>query len=74
MSIDQTFREAMGLTAKEKAELAEELLASLDGPEQQDIDAAWALEAEARIDALEAGQIKTESAEDVLRALKDLKR
>jgi putative addiction module component (TIGR02574 family) len=74
MSTDQILREAMGLPAEEKAKLAEELLASLDGPEQQDVDAAWALEAEARIDALEAAKIKTEPAQDVLRALKDRKR
>lgn len=41
---------AMKLTPEETARLAEELLASLDAPNQAGIDAAWGEEAERRID------------------------
>ncbi|MEO6740151.1 MAG: addiction module protein [Chthoniobacteraceae bacterium] len=45
------------LPADERAELAELLLRSFDGPEQADIDAAWARESEDRIAAFDRGEI-----------------
>jgi putative addiction module component (TIGR02574 family) len=62
---EQILRDALALTPAERAELVEQILASIDFPARQGIDAAWAREAEARIDAYEQGQIKTVPAEDV---------
>ena len=49
--------EAVGLSPVERAELVEGILSSFAGPAQSDIDAAWAREAEDRIDAYERGDI-----------------
>jgi len=40
--------EALGLSTEERAELAAELIASLDGPADVDVEAAWAAEIERR--------------------------
>jgi putative addiction module component (TIGR02574 family) len=58
---------ALKLPPESKAKLADELLASLDGPEQTEIDDAWAVEAERRIDEYDRGGIKTIPADQVLR-------
>lgn len=47
--------DALRLDAKARADLAAELLASLDGPADPDSEAAWAAEIERRVKALEAG-------------------
>jgi putative addiction module component (TIGR02574 family) len=65
---------ALKLAPDEKARLAEELLASLDSPDQGDIDAACGEEAERRIDALDAGTTKALPADDVFRDLEARKR
>ncbi len=60
----QLFEEALTLAPKNRASLIEKLLASLDQPDKT-IDELWAAEAESRIDAYEAGQIKAVSVERV---------
>ena len=50
----------MRLDPESRAELAAELLASLDGPADPDAEAAWEAEIERRIDAIEAGTIRLE--------------
>jgi putative addiction module component (TIGR02574 family) len=74
MSTAEIRAAALKLSAVEKERLAEELLASLDGPEQRSIDAAWAAEAERRIDALDAGTATGISADDVFRQIEDRRR
>lgn len=80
-SVDSALELALGLPPIERAELVERIMASfvcLDidlGPgertgEPTEIDAAWAREAEARIDAYEQGQMKSIPAEEVFRTLK----
>jgi putative addiction module component (TIGR02574 family) len=61
--------EALRLEPKDRAELAAELLASLDGPTDPDVEAAWAAEIEKRVEALEAGTLKLEPWEDVKRRI-----
>lgn len=57
--------DALRLDVKSRAELAAELLASLDGPADPDAEAAWAAEIERRVRALEAGAETLESWEEV---------
>lgn len=57
---------ALGLAADERAELAHELLTSLDGPADSDAASAWEAEIERRLDALQSGQATTMTAEDAL--------
>ena len=56
--------QALKLKASERAAIAEQLLLSLDVPDP-DIDAAWASEANARIEAHDRGEIESVPAEDV---------
>jgi len=60
---------AFRLDAKARAELAAELLASLDGPADPDAASAWDEEIRRRVDALEAGTEKLESWESVKRRI-----
>lgn len=48
--------EALGLPPLERAGLIEELLASFDRHSRSEIDNVWAIEAERRIDAYDAGE------------------
>ena len=56
---------AMGLPAVEKARLVDQLLSSLDEPDEA-IDALWRKEVEDRIEAYRAGELKSISLADVL--------
>jgi putative addiction module component (TIGR02574 family) len=61
--------EALRLDVKARAEVAAELLASLDGPADADAEGAWAAEIERRVQALEAGTERLESWDDVKRRI-----
>jgi putative addiction module component (TIGR02574 family) len=74
MTESEIFRESMALPPETKAKLATQLLESLDGPEQGEIDASWALEIEARIAALNAGQAVTIPADQVFAELEARRR
>jgi putative addiction module component (TIGR02574 family) len=53
--VQSVFAEALRLEPQTRAELAAELLDSLDGPADPDAGAAWDVEIERRIAAIEAG-------------------
>ena len=61
--------EALRLDAESRAALAAELLASLDGPEDGDAEAAWNAEIERRVAQIEAGTTRLEPWEDVKRRI-----
>ena len=61
--------EALRLDLKARAELATELLGSLDGPADPDAEDAWAKEIEQRVAAIEAGTIQLEPWRDVKRRI-----
>lgn len=61
--------EALRLDAAARAEIAAELLASLDGPEDPDAEVAWALEIERRVADIEAGRIELEPWDHVRRRI-----
>jgi putative addiction module component (TIGR02574 family) len=62
---ESVLADALRLDAKARAELAAELLASLDGPADPDAATAWEQEIERRVNALEAGTVDLESWESV---------
>ena len=65
--------DALRLDGAARAELAAEILASLDGPADPDAEAAWNDEIDRRIEAIEAGTIRLEPWEQVKRRIeKDL--
>jgi putative addiction module component (TIGR02574 family) len=61
--------DALRLDADARAELVSEILASLDGPSDDDAEAAWDKEIERRIRAIEAGEISLEPWEAVKRRI-----
>lgn len=61
--------EALRLDVKARAEIASELLASLDGPPDPGAEQAWAAEIERRVKALEAGTEPLESWNDAKRRI-----
>ncbi len=62
--------QALQLPPVERAELVEEILASFEFPDRQQIDAAWADEAEARIDAYDRGEVEGIPVQEVFQRLK----
>ncbi len=67
VQLKQLRDEALGLPAEDRAQLAHDLLASLDGPADSDADSAWATEIERRVAELDAGTVTTVDADEVLR-------
>jgi putative addiction module component (TIGR02574 family) len=61
--------EALRLDLDARAEVAAELLASLDGPADPDAEGSWAIEIERRVAAIEAGTVKLEPWDDVKRRI-----
>lgn len=61
--------DALRLEPDSRAELAAELLASLDGPAEPDAGAAWDAEIERRIAAIEGGTMRLEPWSEVKRRI-----
>lgn len=61
--------DALRLEPDSRAEIAAELLASLDGPADPDAEAAWDAEIERRIAAIEAGAVRLEPWSEVKRRI-----
>jgi putative addiction module component (TIGR02574 family) len=68
-SVRTVLAEALRLDPEARAEIAAELLASLDGPDDPDAEVAWAAEIERRVAEIEAGTAKLEDWEDVKRRI-----
>lgn len=58
MSTDDLRKAALTLPPKERADLAHELLRSLDGPPDPDVEAAWITEIERRARELADGSVE----------------
>jgi putative addiction module component (TIGR02574 family) len=63
---EQVLANALSLPPSERAQLAEQLFASLD-ISQDELDRLWAQEADSRIDAYERGEIKAIPASKVFK-------
>jgi putative addiction module component (TIGR02574 family) len=61
--------DALRLEPDVRAEVAAELLASLDGPADPDAESAWDAEIQRRIEAIEAGTMRLESWDEVKRRI-----
>jgi putative addiction module component (TIGR02574 family) len=66
------FADALRLEPETRAELAAELLASLDGPTDPDAEAAWDAEITRRVEAIESGTIRLEPWTDVKRRIEKI--
>ena len=65
----QILRDVLSLPPVDRAELVEKILASFEFPADKEIDAAWAKEAEDRIDAFERGDIGSTPANEVFKEI-----
>lgn len=71
---ERVIRDALSLPVDRRVGLVEILLKSLNVPTKSDIDAAWADEAERRVEQIEKGNVKTVSGEELFHKLqRDLK-
>jgi putative addiction module component (TIGR02574 family) len=69
-NFEEILRAALSLSPGERAMLADHLLASLDGPNQKEIDAAWAEEAERRMREIDEGKVELIDGELVMARLR----
>ena len=67
MKLKQLENEALKLTAKERAELAQKLLLSLDTPTEDEIAEDWLIEAQHRMRDLDADVVEPVPAVEVRR-------
>ncbi len=63
--LNEVLKQAMSLDARERAALAERMLASLDELSPQEADRLWAEEAQRRLDEYRAGRARAIPAEEV---------
>lgn len=68
-TVESVLADALRLDAAARAEIAAELLASLDAPADPEAEAAWAEEIERRVAKFKAGEAKLESWDDVRRRI-----
>lgn len=59
-------QQALSLSPIEKAALIEAVFKSFDRSFNENIDAAWSVEAEERIDAFDSGKLKADTAKNVI--------
>ena len=69
--VDEISRKARSLPPEERVRLAEELLSSVQGADEE-VDAAWAEEIKRRLDEIESGTAKLIPAEEVLAEVRRL--
>lgn len=70
--LDELSKKARSLAVEERAQLAQELLESVDRECEPDVQAAWESEIESRIAKYERGQARLIPAEEVFAAARRL--
>jgi putative addiction module component (TIGR02574 family) len=65
MNTETLTRGALALPVQQRAELAAQLLSSLDAPPETDIQALWLDEARRRADDVDTGKVKLVSGEQL---------
>jgi putative addiction module component (TIGR02574 family) len=69
--LDKLRNEALGLTATERAELAHDLVASLDGPGEAGVAEAWDVEVLRRLEQIESGTATLVDREEFTRRMRE---
>ncbi len=65
----ELLRQALELSVEERADLAAQILESLDSSDDPEVQAAWQAEIERRMAQLDSGEVKPISAEEFRRRL-----
>ena len=73
-TFEEILSAALALPPEMRAILADQLLTSLDGPDQKRIDALWAEEAERRLREIDDGTVETIDGELVMQKLRSRRR
>ncbi|GGD33523.1 hypothetical protein GCM10012288_04310 [Malaciobacter pacificus] len=66
MSINEVLEQALELKANERSKLIDELLKSLDKPDEE-IDQIWAEEADKRLESYRKGELKAVPMENIFK-------
>lgn len=66
MSINEILEQALELKVNERSKLVDELLKSLDKPDEE-IDEIWAEEADKRLEAYRRGELKAVPMENIFK-------
>jgi putative addiction module component (TIGR02574 family) len=69
-NFDDIIKDALSLPPGARAMLADHLLESLDWEQKKEIDEAWAMEAERRMQEIRDGTVQTIDGEEVMRELR----
>ena len=67
----QLLRSALALPESDRAEIAASLIHSLDTESDEDIDSAWAVEIQRRIESIDNGEVKLVPWDDVMHEMRD---
>jgi putative addiction module component (TIGR02574 family) len=70
-ALDALRSDALSLSESERAELAHDLLASLDGPPDPDATDAWEAEILRRLDQIDEGTAKLVGRTELMRRIRD---
>ena len=70
VNFDEIMKDALKLPPGARAMLADHLLESLDWEQQKEIDAAWAEEAERRMQEIRDGKVQAIDGEEVMKELR----
>lgn len=73
-TFEEILRAALLLSPNERAMLADHLLTSLDAPNQEEIDTAWAEEAERRMREIDEGKVELIDGDLVMQRLRSGRR
>ena len=73
-NLEEILKNAMSLDARDRATLAERLLASLDELTEDETERLWAEESQRRLEQYRAGRAKAVPAEEVHKKVKNLLR
>jgi putative addiction module component (TIGR02574 family) len=66
-NLDQLTADAMKLPLRDRVQLAQRLVSTLDDEVETNVEALWFAEAERRLEALRSGKVEGIPAEDVFR-------
>lgn len=72
MNLQKIKDEALHLSKKERAQLIQRLVLSLDSPSVEELRADWLLEAQRRAEELDNGSVQAVPAADVMRKARAL--
>jgi putative addiction module component (TIGR02574 family) len=66
--VSEVLEKALALSTRDRGLVIDSLIASLDeGPAEEDVEEAWAVEIKGRVDDIQSGKVKMIPAEEVRR-------